>query len=107
MERYDLVKNHHLTTLFGEGRNSKLFAEWKKGSSEDVSSYVSKKAIESCMLRLLWDGEKPVLFRERLYPDGTSSDYAKALNGLALKRSQLLGVPLTSLDSEWLAILQK
>ena len=56
------------------------------------------RILARCILRLLLDGEKPVLFRERLYPDGLSDDYTRALNGLALKKAQNLKVPLTSLD---------
>jgi hypothetical protein len=53
------------------------------------------KIIARCILRLLWDGEQPVLFRERLYPTNLSHKQERALNNLALKMSQKLGVPLT------------
>ncbi|CRX39577.1 hypothetical protein [Estrella lausannensis] len=58
------------------------------------------KIVSRCMLRLLWDGEKSVIFRERLYPDSIPSEHEAALNALAKQIAQDLGVPLTSQDGE-------
>ncbi len=53
-----------------------------------------------CLLRLLWDGGKPVLFMERFYPDNItaiSPKHAQALIYMAQKKAELLGVPLLTL----------
>ncbi len=53
-----------------------------------------------CLLRLLWDGDKPVLFMERFYPDNItaiSPKHAKALTYMAQKKAELLGIPLLTL----------
>ena len=56
----------------------------------------SGKIVARCMLRLLWDGEQPVIYRERFYPDTISSKEAEALNNLAIKFAKELAVPLTA-----------
>ncbi|MFI5205955.1 MAG: hypothetical protein ACHQVK_03360 [Candidatus Paceibacterales bacterium] len=53
-----------------------------------------------CLLRLLWDGEKPVLLRDRLYPDLINPEYKSALNAMAKKKAKALGVPLVSRDGD-------
>jgi len=53
-----------------------------------------------CMLRLLWDGEQPVLFQERFYPDNIDAKSKAALTAMAKKRAIALGVPLISLNGE-------
>ncbi|MBA2727305.1 MAG: hypothetical protein H0U49_03925 [Parachlamydiaceae bacterium] len=47
-----------------------------------------------CLLRLLWDGEKPVLFMERLYPDNIKDRHRQALEYLAKQKAIQLGIPL-------------
>jgi len=55
----------------------------------------SGKIVARTMLRLLWDGTDPVLFRERFYPDAISSKESDALNRLAQQIAEKLKVPLT------------
>ncbi|MBA3603675.1 MAG: hypothetical protein H0W50_08555 [Parachlamydiaceae bacterium] len=50
-----------------------------------------------CLLRMLWDGDKPVLFMERLYPSNITSKQAQALIYMARKKAEILGVPLLTL----------
>ena len=53
------------------------------------------KIVARCMLALLWDGKKPVLYRERFYPDQIPEAQKQALNVLAKQVAQKLGLPLT------------
>ncbi len=55
--------------------------------------------IARALLRLLWDGEKPVLFLERLYSNIDDVRLGKAIISLAAKRAQQLGCPLTAASS--------
>ena len=57
------------------------------------------KMIARSMLRLLWDGKQPVIYRERFYPDTTPTHYQNALNALAKEIATKLGLPLTSNDA--------
>jgi len=43
------------------------------------------------MLRLLWDGEQPVVYRERFYPDQILAPHKQALNALAKTSSAKTG----------------
>ena len=58
------------------------------------------KIIARCILGLLWDGEQPVIYRERFYPDTNPDNYKNALNALAKMVATNLGVPLTSNDAD-------
>ena len=53
------------------------------------------KIVARCLLRLLWDGIKPVVYRDRFYPDQIPATHKQALNALAKQVSQKLRVPLT------------
>lgn len=50
--------------------------------------------IARAMLKLLWDGKRPVLLIDRLYPSNLSFKHAESLKKMALKRAKELGVPL-------------
>ena len=52
----------------------------------------SGKILARCIIRLLWDGEKPVLFCERVYPDNSS--YEQDLIEMARRKGQTLDVPV-------------
>lgn len=58
------------------------------------------KVVARCLIRLLWDGEKPVLFMERFYPppsiQKTDPLFEKALNQAAIDIAKNLGIPLLS-----------
>jgi hypothetical protein len=58
----------------------------------------SGRIVTRCLLRLLWDGEKPVLYRDRMYPGYPERWRQNALNALARKIANKLNVPLTSSD---------
>jgi hypothetical protein len=53
------------------------------------------KIVARCILRLLWDGTQPVLYRERFYPDTIASKETEALKNLAIMLAKKLAVPLT------------
>ncbi len=59
----------------------------------------SGKIVARCMLRLLWDGERPVIYRERFYPDDFDSRLKKAMDEAAKEIAKALDVPLTSGDA--------
>ncbi len=66
-----------------------------------VSTGKDDSIIARCKLQLLWDGEKPVLFRERFYSKGPLSEQHKvALNELAKQKAKELGVPLLCKEEE-------
>ncbi|MBA3602077.1 MAG: hypothetical protein H0W50_00160 [Parachlamydiaceae bacterium] len=56
----------------------------------------NEKIVARCMLKLLWDGEQPVLYREDFYPDTLTKLQRDALEHLAKKLSVKLNVPLTN-----------
>lgn len=56
------------------------------------------KITSRAILRLLWDGTNPVLFRERFYPALISQKEKDALNQLAIQVAKELNVSITSLD---------
>jgi hypothetical protein len=51
------------------------------------------------MLKLLWDGKKPVLLIDRLYPPNLSFKHSEALKKMAKKRAKELGVPLVCVSN--------
>ncbi len=66
-----------------------------------VSTGKDDSFLARCKLQLLWDGEQPVLFRERFYSKGALSEQHKAaLNELAKQKAKELGVPLLCKDGE-------
>ena len=54
------------------------------------------KIVARALLRLLWDGEQPVLFLDRFYPNNLDPKQAQAITDLALKKAEKLGCPLLS-----------
>jgi hypothetical protein len=56
---------------------------------------VHGKIISRCILRLLWDGEQAVLFRDRIYGVRNTLKY---FNRLAMQIANELKVPLTSCE---------
>lgn len=64
-----------------------------------VSDSIDGKIQARCIIKVLWDGEKPVLFRERLYPDPISPAHEQALNKAAARLAAELGIPLLSSDA--------
>ncbi|WP_098037740.1 hypothetical protein [Estrella lausannensis] len=84
----------------GPSLNKGLLGYLVDGKNRLLAIKDGNKIVSRCMLRLLWDGEKPVIFRERLYPDSIPSEHQAALNALAKQIAQDLGVPLTSKDGE-------
>ncbi len=58
----------------------------------------SGKIVARCMLRLLWDGQNPVIYRERFYPDNFDLRVKNAMNQAAKEIAERLDVPLTSGD---------
>lgn len=53
-----------------------------------------------CLLRLLWDGEKPVLFMEKMYPGKITAKQKQALEMFARKKAEQLNLSLLSLDGK-------
>jgi len=80
-------KNKGLLGYLLDGKNRVLVIKDGRG-----------KIVARSMLRLLWDGEKPVLFRERFYPDALSVKERDALNALAKQIAAELGMTLTSFE---------
>jgi len=56
------------------------------------------------LLRILWDGEKPVLFLERLYGD---AQYQGAIEAMAKKKAEKMNLLLTGIDKEGLSEYEK
>jgi hypothetical protein len=52
------------------------------------------RLLSRCFLRLLWDGEKAVLYRENIYPNNISKKHERLLNEMALRKSEALGIPV-------------
>lgn len=53
-----------------------------------------------CLLSLVYDGEKFVVFMERLYPLDVDSGTAEALKKVALRKALNVGLPLISLQGD-------
>lgn len=57
------------------------------------------KMIARCFARLMWDGEKPVLFRDRAYPFWTiTPEHEKALDMMAIAKAEALGISAYKFD---------
>ncbi len=54
------------------------------------------KIIARCILRLLWDGERPVLFRERFYGANQDPRLSKEMEKAAKDLAKKLNIPITS-----------
>jgi len=77
--------NKCLVAYLADGKNRLIAIKNAKG-----------QIVARSIMRLLWDGEKPVLFQERLYPSGADPNFEKALRAFAIARAEKLGVPLLS-----------
>ncbi|MBA3604068.1 MAG: hypothetical protein H0W50_10635 [Parachlamydiaceae bacterium] len=82
----DAHLNKGLLGYLMDGKNKILVVKSAEGHEGKIKA--------RCLLRLLWDGEKPVLFMERLYPFNILPKHAQALEALARKKADMLGVPL-------------
>ena len=76
--------------------NKALLGYLIDGKNRIVLIKEGNKIIARCMLRLLWDGEQPVIYQEVFYPRKLPIDHQVALNNLAKKVAKKLNVPLTS-----------
>lgn len=54
----------------------------------------SGKIKARCLIRLMFDREKPVLFMEKVYSDGDDSKYVSALTLIAKRKALAMGIPL-------------
>ena len=112
-DKWDLVDTHDPQDLF-------LCATESGGSCQDIDyklSYLNKclfayvmdgkirllavkdgsgRIVARHILRILWDGNQPVLFLARLYPRVVKKEIQDALEAFALSRAQQLGLPLLS-----------
>jgi hypothetical protein len=58
------------------------------------------KILGRALLKLLWDGEKPVLFLERIYLNQhVAPAYKEAIISMASRKAQTLGLDLVSFDT--------
>lgn len=89
---YSTAQSRGLMGYMGNGWNRVL-----KVSTGKDEPYQAR-----CMLRLLWDGQRPVLLRERFYHHtaNPSREAEAALNEMALRKAAQLGVALVSLDGK-------
>lgn len=55
-----------------------------------------------CLVRILWDGEKPVLYREKIYPwdPPASKEQENALNALALQKAKDLNLSIVESNTK-------
>jgi hypothetical protein len=59
------------------------------------------KILARALLKILWDGEKPVLFLERFYFNGPASErHKKAIIEMASRKAKRLGLELVSKDGQ-------
>lgn len=58
------------------------------------------KIIARQIMRVLWDGEKPVLFIEQMYPKVVNPKYKEAMELFAKERARKLGLPLLLRDDK-------
>lgn len=56
------------------------------------------KTVARCLLRILLDGDKPVLFRDKFYAFNLTPQQKDALNQMAVAKAQALGIPVVSQD---------
>ncbi len=59
---------------------------------------VKGKIVARCLLRLMWDGAGPVIYRDRIYPEINDFRLTKALNQSAIELAKELKTPLTGPD---------
>ncbi len=80
--------NKGLLGYLMDGKNRLLAIKDEKG-----------KIVARCLLRILWDGEGPVIYRERIYVEMSGSKLKNALNQASIELAKELKVPLTSADA--------
>ncbi len=85
----DSEMNKGLLGYLVDGKNKLLAIKSEEGPNGKIKA--------RCLLRLLWDGEKPVLFMERFYPDTIAPKHVVALKALAQAKAKQLEIPLLSL----------
>lgn len=75
--------NKCLVAYLNDGKNRMIAVKNSKG-----------EIIGRCVLRMLWDGEKPVLFREEFYYSNHNSTVENLLEKMCLRRAKILGLTL-------------
>ncbi len=78
------INNRGLLGCMMDGKNHLIVIK-------DAQGKITARAF----LSLLWDGEKPVLFREYFYSIPNSAKECEALNHLAIQFAEKLNIPLT------------
>ncbi len=73
-----------------DGKIRMIAIKSKKGPEE--------KIIGRAMIKLMWDGEKPVLFLDKFYLNQPSPQNERAIIEMAKRKAQSLGVDLVSAD---------
>lgn len=59
------------------------------------------KIVARCILRIMWDGSKPVLFRELIYATDRVHKYDAEINKMAMQKAEKLGLPILSVDGQY------
>ncbi len=81
------------------GTNKALLGYILDGKNRLLAIKDSKgKIVARCIIRLLWDGERPVIYRERFYVNNSDARMTNALNDFAKKLAKTLKTPLTCSD---------
>lgn len=80
---------HGLLGYIMDGKNKLLVVKDKNG-----------KIVARALISLVWDGKKPVLYRETFYPTTITKAQENALNDLAKSLSKAMDVPLTGSDDQ-------
>lgn len=86
------IRNKGLLGYLMDGKNRMIAIKASKGQAGKIQA--------RCLIRLLLDGEKPVLFMERIYCDVQDSKYPEALLTIAKRKAAELGIPLVSLEGQ-------
>lgn len=85
--------------LDGDPKNNKgLLGYLIDGKNRLLAIKNGDRIVARCMLRLLWDGTQPVIYRDRFYPDQIFSTHKEALEVLAKQVAQKMAVPLACGD---------
>jgi hypothetical protein len=53
------------------------------------------KIVARCLLKLLWDGKRPVIYRERIYSNTMNPVITQALDKASIQIAQEFNIPLT------------
>lgn len=81
------------------GHNMGLIGYLRHGQTRFIAIKNGKKGpiLARAILRLLHDGEKPVLFMEKIYAKNPDKNFDRAIISMAKRASERLGCPLTAL----------